>query len=926
MIGRDHELHRLMQLVSSSRPQVAIIAGEAGIGKTRLIAELVAGMPEGTVVIAGDAQPGSLGRPYELFLNAVGDLPANRDLLAEVSDAARNPAERLRAAVAIVAELIAGAPTVIVFEDLHWADAESTALFEHLADLPGERLLVGTYRPADVTRRQPVDALLARLERRYEVTRVWLDRLTVDETAQLLSTATGQQPTYRSVMALHQRTGGNPFYLEELLRARDGADLDTLCDGPLPWTLAETLRRQTDDLSAERRRVLEAAAVLGQRIPFDLLAEVTGTGESELIGALRELVARDILVESGEDEFVFRHALVREAITGSLLGRERRRVHECALDALLARAAADGKPAHRGLSVGGAPAMVAYHARGARRYDDMVDAARAGSVAYLQIGSVYQALQLAEMGLEEAAHDTTLLGAAARAAWLAGLLEDAVSYTRRWRDRAATPEDEVNALGLLVRLLYETDDIDGMRTTTNEVELMLDSLPVGEQRGEAMAAIAQSYMLADDNGTSLEWSRRALEFAEEHQLPQTRLAALVEHGSALLDFMERREQAREMLLGAAEEAEKVGSWVLAARAIHNLAFQMPAATIDEQAETLERMRRDAEQAGFDHFAVAAYYQGRALLALGKGELDRARAIIAESAQRSYRFRQVGRQADYHTVLQAGLALEAGDLDLAEQVYTVLNSVPAGKSGSVLGLDFHIACRRGQLDRAAAALTAVTEVLTTFGPAGGSYTHDLVSAGLAAGLPLADLRRFADLSMGQPGGTADQAPTKAGHTKVSRWRRMIDAQLDEAAGHHAAALTGYRAAAQDQMLPMWVRGTAHAGAASCLLAMDRPEEATNQLALAGPLLARWGGWRVEQLQALRVRAGLPAQEPTSVSGAAALTPREREVAMLVADGLTNAELARRLYIAPKTAAVHVSAILRKLGVGSRTEVGRALRDG
>src|SRR5215470_5752189 len=86
MIGRDGELHRLMRLASSSRPQVAIIAGEPGVGKTRLIGEFLAGLPSSTVVVAGDAQPGSLGRPFELLLNAVADLPADPRLVREVSD------------------------------------------------------------------------------------------------------------------------------------------------------------------------------------------------------------------------------------------------------------------------------------------------------------------------------------------------------------------------------------------------------------------------------------------------------------------------------------------------------------------------------------------------------------------------------------------------------------------------------------------------------------------------------------------------------------------------------------------------------------------------------------------------------------------------------------------------------------------------
>ena len=194
---------------------------------------------------------------------------------------------------------------------------------------------------------------------------------------------------------------------------------------PLPWSVSEVLRRQLDGIEPQSQRIIEAAAVLGHRVPFDLLAAVTGASEAELITALRDLVDRGGLVESGDDEFMFRHALVREAIAGQLLGRQRRRLHEAALDALLAAGSAD-------------PAMVAHHAQRAGRYDDMVTAARAGTSLYLSIGSPYQALQLAEMGLDEAVDDPELLGGAAQAAWLAGLVDDAVGLRptlARRRDR-----------------------------------------------------------------------------------------------------------------------------------------------------------------------------------------------------------------------------------------------------------------------------------------------------------------------------------------------------------------------------------------------------------------------------------------------------------------------------------------------------------
>ena len=227
------------------------------------------------------------------------------------------------------------------------------------------------------------------------------------------------------IAALHHRTGGNPFFLEELLRgARGRRPGRRWRDQPLPWSLAEVLRRQVDDLEPAVTRIVEAAAVLGLAVPFDLLAAVTGTGEDELIGVLRELVTCGVLVEAGEDEFRFRHALVREALAEQMLGRQRRRLHEAALEALLAAGISD-------------PAMVAAPRPGRRavRRDARRRPPRAPR-STSPSARAYQALQLAEMGLDEVLRRRRLLAAAARAAWLAGLLEDALRYARRWRDVA----------------------------------------------------------------------------------------------------------------------------------------------------------------------------------------------------------------------------------------------------------------------------------------------------------------------------------------------------------------------------------------------------------------------------------------------------------------------------------------------------------
>ncbi|GAA4976994.1 LuxR family transcriptional regulator [Actinoplanes utahensis] len=892
MIGRDGELRRLARLAAEREPAVAIIAGEPGIGKTRLVQELLDTLPAETVVLVGQAEPGSLARPYEVLLDAIDGRPeVDEEQLAGLADPACSPVERLHTGLAVLNDLIGDAPAVIVFEDLHWADSESAALFERIADQRGPRLVIGTYRPDEVTRRQPVAGLLARMERRHAVTHVRLDRLTPSQTAALLAAATGAPAPLRAATALHHRTGGNPFFLEELLRALPGYDVQALVEQPLPWSLAEVLRRQVDDLDPVSHRIVEAATVLGHRIMFDLLADVTGAGEDELIAVLRDLVTRGVLVESGVDEFAFRHALVREAIAGQLLGRQRRRLHETALDVLLRGGSSD-------------PALVAHHACGAGRYDDMVAAARRGAALYLSIGSAYQALQLAEMGLDEIPDDPELLAYAARAAWLAGLLDDALRHGRRWRDLAGTSTERAESLYLLVRVAWESRETSEMRALTEDIETLIAQLPPGADQARAMTAIAQSAYLRDELDTALRWADGALELADEFDLPAVRLAALVEKGSTLVERPQGAVEGRRILSGLVDEAEKAGEWVLAARALNALVQGEPPASPAEHAETLERMRAAAERAGLESLAVATYFQGRARLAVRAGDLTAAIAALEEGRDQDRGFQRRGRWADYHAVFLAGLYLEAGRLDRVEQLITDLAALPNNPPPTIPGLTFHLACRQGDLPRAEAALGDLHTALAGQPWRSGEQAHDLISAALEIGLPAPRLDRFA----------ADLLDAEV----WDAYRTLVDAQVAEAHGRHAEALAGYLSITEAHILGPAARGSVRVGAARCLIATGRDAEAAAHAEAAGTLLAQWGGWRAAQLE--RVRAQLGMAPAGGAAGAGALTPREREVALLVSDGLTNSELARRLYISPRTAAVHVSSILRKLGVSSRTEVG------
>ena len=956
MVGRTVELDRLVGLLAARpTPTVALVAGEAGIGKTRLVQELVRRAPDDIRVFAGQADPGTMGRPLELLLDAVAGALAARSadgddgrdgdpdvdsLVATVRDADRAADERVRAGVDLVRLLGRGATTLVVFEDLHWADSESVAVFERLAEpapaagaarhdhdgdhgkeRPGPSgasaataalVLVGTYRPDGLSRRHPAADALPRLERRHSVTHVRLDRLSPADVSHFLSAVYEEEPSFRTVDVLHTRTGGNPFFLEELAAA-SGAMPCRDEEAPLPWTVSELVRSELDDLDPAVREMVNTAAVLGRRVSFDVLAAVTGASEDDLITRLRVAIDRGLLVEGEPDVFGFRHELAREAIEGGLLGRERRRLHEAALAALRTAGSRDH-------------VALAHHAHGAGRFDDMVAEARLGAHDSLAHGSSYQALELAETGLAEASDDLDLLALAARAAWLAGLLDDALDHTDRWLALARAADDvsvEADALALRARVAFERGDLEAMVAHTDSLIAVIDRLPSDEERARAMAAVAQSFMLRDMAEPTAEWADKALALAEANDLARVRLAAMAEKGSMLLMDTGRADEARELLEAAASGAEELGEHLLAARALNNLVWHARQwSDADAVRGLIERMRVQAEAAGFNSLAVTDVAASLAQLAAVEGDLDGAIAQL-DATRRPTEGRRPWTRSSWRSVFRAGLALEAGDLDAARRFTDEAQPATERTAAAVTGLEMHLAARQGDLRRARAHLAELLVVVERERYASPAQVHDLIAAGLAAGMGVDELRPLADW---------------AGHYVDHRldpdsgWRHLLDAQLaeggaDAADGGTAEAAAHYADAARILERAPGVlagnRGTAHVGAAANLLRLGRVEEARTHAVDARALLHTWRGWRVEQLDAVERRLGL-ADHP---DGPPALTPREREVVALLAEGLTNAQLADRLYISPRTAAVHVSNVLAKLGMGSRTEVAAwAVRNG
>lgn len=907
MVGRGGELDRLLAALARPEPGVVLIGGDAGIGKSRLVAELCEQLDPAVVVLAGQAEPGGLGHPFGLFLDALGTRFAGDEraaLLRSADDRAPDPtdgslADRTRLALGVVDEIVGTTRAVLVFEDLHWADSESITVFEQLATSSPTCSVVGTYRPSELSRRHPLTESLPRLERRPNAVHLRIGRFRRADVGAFLTAIYGSRPSRSVVEALAARSGGNPYFLEELLLASRGVALEDLAAAPLPWNLAEAVHNQVDELDAGARSVVETAAVLGRRVTFDVLAAVTGLDEPTLIAVLRDLITRGLLTELEPDVFGFRHDLTREAIEQRLLGREHRRIHQAALDALVA---ADSHSF----------ATMARHAQGAGRTDQMVDLARRGSLRYLTIGSTYQALELAELGLTEAPDDPDLRSAGTQAAWLASLYPEAIQHGERLRalaDEAGDLELRSRADRGLARLYWEAGrDAERTATLAALVE-SLDVLADGPERTEVLGVLAQQAMLANDVDAVLDWAAQAIAAAERNDVPSVRRAALVEQGSVMINRRKEPLATVRLLAEVAQEAATAGEDLMAARAWGNAAHSaMGLLSRDERIAAFDQMLAAAERAGWMPEGRLSHVQGRFDTALYDGDRAEADRWMLSPDERDQS--QPAGLSDWADMNQALLHLESGDAATAAQAIEHIGPVSREKVEMLAAVRLAVAVVGHDRAGAAAQLQVLHDKAAADGLDADSFGALMTLVG-EPGLSAADARPLA-LALRRVWGF--EAPVvEVARTRFVGHIELVEGQTEAGLAHLLEVI-----ATPEDVFPVAApyRASDHLAVARALLTLHRIDEAAHHAAEADRLLERWPGLRRDACDALLRR--LAVRSDPSAAGAEGLTPREQEVLALVAEGRSNAEVAERLFISPRTAAVHVSNILAKLGVSSRTE--------
>ena len=945
LVGRETELETLIGLlgeVSGGTPGTVLLGAEAGGGKSRLVAEFTSRVGDRALVLAGGCVDlGATGLPYAPFTAALRELVRQRgagevagllpggaagELASLLPELGSPPAEgdpemsrgRLFGLVLTLLEQLAcERPLVLVIEDVHWADRSSGDLLAFLVRnlRHGPVLLVVTFRSDELDGAPGLGRLVAELGRMDEVMRLQLARLSRGQVAAQLEGILGRAVTPVIADAVYQRCGGNPLFTEALV------DADGTVSPGLPWSLRELLFSRVQELPEQAQRVLRAAAVGGSRLGHGLLAAVTGLSEIVLDDALRPAVASGVLVAEA-DGYAFRHELFREALLGDLLPGERARAHRTFAVALEADPALSLEYL--------APVQVALHWRGAGEHERALRAAWAAAAAAASGLAYAGQLQMLELVLElrdrgpDAARFTgtdraVVIELAAQAARLAGeperglaLLEEGLSEL----DAARDPERVASLLRLRAALRWQLllpGDVDDLRAA-----LRLASAPTrlrAQILGQLSGALRIRYEYLEAERLADQMQALAARLGDEEiQVDASMRVALAQAGQG-------RDPAAD-LRAAAEKARRIGAGRLEVVALAEITYAMERlgryeAAIRAGRENLARARRlglsrsvteiagnlaeslisagrwdEAVEVLGEAFGVDPAPNGRVFLLLRRGQIAVARGEQAIAAQIVAELGSpgAGTRADPEAALVADrLAIECGvaggDLAAALAVAGTVPSWPAGSDPRYLW------------PLLATAMWACAEAQ----PAGVSVSAGDLRAALVA----------------QAAAAARPGPVEQAYAT------MFAAELTRASGRPDLAAWDKAAAAWEaigQPYPLACALLRAAGAAAAggdrdaaAARLPRAAELASQLR-AQPLL--------EQITRLarRARIELPPAIAGQVGPVAAfgLTAREMEVLRLVAAGRSNQQIAAELFISPKTASVHVSNILGKLGVASRVE--------
>jgi DNA-binding CsgD family transcriptional regulator/tetratricopeptide (TPR) repeat protein len=963
MVGRDDLLalvdRRLDELRDGSG-HVLFVAGEAGIGKTRLLATIERrARAHGIRVARGGTYPSDVDVIGAALLELARSLEreamlsdVGMRLRRRLEDAEREPGDphrRRRSLVLDVADLLAetstGGATMLALEDLHWADDLTLEVIAALSRRTEDRpiFVVATYRSDELYPRIPMRDWRARLVTQRRAEEIRLGRLSPAETGMMAALIVGSDAPVPSdvVEALQRRTDGIPLHVEELLGSLSDLGIpstEAIEAAGAPDTIEDLIMARLDSRSDAAARVAAAGAVIGRSFDIDMLAPVMGVDPEALQAPLAELADHFILVPAqAPGRLGFRHALICDVIYASLPEIDRQRLHDRTAQAASARP-----------DIGTAAFLSIHYERAGRSREAFVSAI-AGAERATQLSSHGEARVLLERAIRTAPPD---LDPGERAAVLRALGDSAAATdhnaeaAQAYEDahaaflRADRPVDAAAVIAPLVAVRHLLGDdlatrADRLRDALEALDAVsrtppeptagtvigptpagsgVDPRPTAAQvRAGLLAGLAAAYMLDRQLEAAIGYATQARDAAAAAGDELTERNAATTLGACLV-FAGRMDDGWTLLDSVIADARAAQFEAEAARAYRMIGSS---ASVLVEYERAERWLRE----GIEYAERVEAWNHRHYMA----------------AHLAHVLWATGRWDEAEGLARASLADGRGGLTTRITALHVLGFVALGRgrmeaAASALDEARALGDQMGELQRRSPAIWGQAEAALLAGDP--SRAAILCEAGRAASAVVDDAAYLfpfvvtgtrAYLAAGDPtAATAwlEAVTTALEHRAIPGTMAAIDharGLLELAAGstRHARVALG---AARDAWLASarrWEEAWSRLDLARALLRSQQRASGLREASVARDLGIRLGAVPlVDAVDALVASHRRVAEGDESWSP---LTAREFEVARLVAAGLTNAQIADELGIASKTVSAHVEHILAKLGMGRRAEV-------
>lgn len=983
LIGRQTEIDVIQQHIDATvtgAGSLLLFSGEAGVGKSRLVTELVERFQSSSPsshVLTGNCFEGDhrlayapildllrsylMTRPHndlqQLFRHDPDSfitlLPEHQRRFPGIAPLTGiNPQQDkhriFQALRALLVDLAGDQPLLIIFEDLHWSDDTSLEFLTHLArsasTLP--LLVVGTFRTEE---EQPsLRRALVEVSRGRHAVELRLGHLTIDEVDLLLRNIFEQQHAIRSdfLHAIYELTEGNPFFIEETVRsliaegdilpARGRWTRRELEHLHIPRSVKDALARSTEPLNQVDLEVLEFAAVIGKRCDVTLLKELVDYPDTELLQSLRALTDARLLVEESADRFRFRHALIRESVYEQLLGWERQARHARVAEAIESLSGSDPDPWL---------ADLAYHWRAAARWENALDYAVAA-------GNRAQALFTPHAAIE---HFTAAIEAMER------LGQQPSTQVFRKRGRA-----------------YETlGDFEAARDDFAAARDIARARGDQYQEWETIIDLGRTWEGIDYDRAG-DWFERAIDLARQLDSPSALASSLNRLGTWYCNI-ERVDEARTAHLEALRIFEELGDESGVGETVDYLGT-----VADIAGDAVEMHARYAQAAEIferhgDRHRLASVLASMAILngAFVFEAVSTSHSIPYQSAAEwCERSLQLARDSDWRIGETYALMNLAGLQTAAARYQDAFDSIQQAReiardtdhlewlasTTAVLGYLYQ------QILALDLAIESLSEAASLARSSGSRHHVHLVTSHLVDALveneeaghaseilsafpnempmrTVGERRLWAaranwELANGSPDAALDTVERlfETGHNVMGQrsipavaWLRgralTMLGRTDEAEKALSEAHAGYAALVHPGKL--W---RIHLELARLFHSQGRSADATNEIGALRRIVERIApGIPDDTLRQnfLRKIDGMISAVPDSDSenghALANLTPRERDVVRLITRGLSNRQIAEELFIGERTVETHVGNILRKLNLDSRTQVVARLLD-